>query len=67
MIPIPRAGVYLGVDGAESTEAEVIITAKEGQTLVPLPEGASYLGFIFARWSVSRSGRSCAARWRIPG
>jgi len=49
MIPIPRAGVYLGVDGAESTEAEVIITAKEGQTLVPLPEGASYLGFIFAR------------------
>lgn len=49
MIPIPRAGVYLGVDGAESTEEEVIVTAKEGQTLVPLPEGASYLGFIFAR------------------
>jgi len=27
----------------------VIITAKVGQMLVPLPEGASYLGFIFAR------------------
>jgi hypothetical protein len=25
------------------------ITAKIGQKLVPLPEGASYLGFIFAR------------------
>jgi len=28
---------------------DVIITAKEGQKLVPLPEGNSYLGFIFAR------------------
>jgi hypothetical protein len=28
---------------------EVIITAKEGQRLIPLPEGSSYLGFIFAR------------------
>ena len=26
-----------------------MITAKEGQTILPLPEGASYLGFIFAR------------------
>ncbi len=25
------------------------ITAKADQRLVPLPEGASYLGFIFAR------------------
>jgi hypothetical protein len=28
---------------------EVTITAKIDQTLLPLPEGASYLGFIFAR------------------
>ncbi len=28
---------------------EVIVTAKQGHKLVPLPEGASYLGFIFAR------------------
>jgi biotin carboxylase len=53
MIPIPRAGVYQGVDGVVAARAapgieDVIITAKEGQKLVPLPEGASYLGFIFA-------------------
>lgn len=46
MIPIPRAGIYEGVRGV--TE-DVIITAKQGQKLVPLPEGSSYLGFIFAR------------------
>jgi L-amino acid ligase C-terminal domain 2 len=28
---------------------DVRITAKPDQALVPLPEGASYLGFIFAR------------------
>ncbi len=54
MIPIPRDGVYQSVDGVERARSiagvdDVIITAKEGQRLVPLPEGASYLGFIFAR------------------
>ena len=34
-----------GVDGID----EIHITAKPDQLLVPLPEGASYLGFIFAR------------------
>ncbi len=33
--------------GVESIE----ITAKLGQKLLPLPEGSSYLGFIFARAS----------------
>jgi hypothetical protein len=28
---------------------EVTITAHPGQALVPLPEGARYLGFVFAR------------------
>jgi len=28
---------------------DVMITATDGQLLVPLPEGSSYLGFIFAR------------------
>jgi hypothetical protein len=28
---------------------DLVITAKSGQRLVPMPEGASYLGFIFAR------------------
>ena len=56
MIPIPRGGVYedaAGVDEARSIEGvdDVIVTAKAGQMLVPLPEGASYLGFIFVRGS----------------
>jgi formate-dependent phosphoribosylglycinamide formyltransferase (GAR transformylase) len=54
MIPIPREGVYLDVEGLQRALAEpgiedVIVTAKQGQKLIPLPEGASYLGFIFAR------------------
>jgi biotin carboxylase len=54
MIPIPGEGVYVNVNGLEEAQStpgieEVIITAKQGQKLVPLPEGNSYLGFIFAR------------------
>jgi biotin carboxylase len=54
MLPIPRAGVYAGVEGVAAAEAvpgivEVTITAHPGQALVPLPEGARYLGFVFAR------------------
>lgn len=54
MIPIPKSGLYEGVDGLELARAipgidDVVITAKQGQLLVPLPEGASYLGFLFAR------------------
>jgi biotin carboxylase len=54
MIPIPHAGVYQGVAGVERAAARphvdaVTVTAVPNQPLVPLPEGASYLGFIFAR------------------
>jgi biotin carboxylase len=54
MIPIPAPGVYRRVDGVEQARSipdveDVRITAKPDQQLVPLPEGASYLGFIFAR------------------
>ncbi|HJT89454.1 MAG TPA: ATP-grasp domain-containing protein [Bryobacteraceae bacterium] len=54
MIPIPKDGVYEGVEGIDGAREipgveDVIITAKEGQRLLPLPEGASYLGFLFAR------------------
>ena len=53
MIPIPRRGFYRGVDGVEEAGRvpgvdAIHITAKPDQRLVPLPEGASYLGFIFA-------------------
>jgi hypothetical protein len=54
MIPIPQGGIYQGVSGVEEASAvpdveEVAITAKEGHKILPLPEGSSYLGFIFAR------------------
>jgi hypothetical protein len=54
MIPIPRRGILRGVDGIDAARAVVgidglHITAKPDQLLVPLPEGASYLGFVFAR------------------
>ena len=54
MIPIPQAGFYQetqGIDEALATPGieEIHITAKVSQKLVPLPEGSSYLGFIFGR------------------
>jgi hypothetical protein len=54
MIPIPRRGVYKGVAGTSDALAvsgveEIAITAKPDQVIRPLPEGSSYLGFIFAR------------------
>ncbi|HXE74424.1 MAG TPA: ATP-grasp domain-containing protein [Candidatus Xenobia bacterium] len=54
MIPIPQAGIYEGVEGVAEARAmagveDIAITAKEEHYLEPLPEGASYLGFIFAR------------------
>jgi hypothetical protein len=54
MVPIPRRGVYRRVTGVEEARRvpgveDVRITAKPDQLLTPLPEGASYLGFIFAR------------------
>ncbi|MCB0208274.1 MAG: ATP-grasp domain-containing protein [Anaerolineae bacterium] len=54
MIPIPMAGILKGIEGVESAREvpgieAVDITAKLNQPLIPLPEGDSYLGFIFAR------------------
>ena len=54
MIPIPREGFYKRVEGLDQARAvpgieEILVTAKPDQHLVPLPEGASYLGFMFAR------------------
>lgn len=54
MIPIPHRGVFRHADGLEEARGvagidEIRVTAKADQLLVPLPEGASYLGFIFAR------------------
>jgi biotin carboxylase len=54
MIPIPQAGILRRVEGVLAAGKvpyieEVVIHVREGYELVPLPEGSSYLGFIFAR------------------
>lgn len=78
MIPIggefAGGAVYEGVEGLDGAleiagVEEIAITAKIGHTLEPLPEGSSYLGFIFARGNapedVERSLRSAHARLRF--
>ncbi len=54
MIPVPRSGMLEGVDGAAEALAvplveEIRITARLHDYIAAWPEGASYLGFIFAR------------------
>jgi biotin carboxylase len=54
MIPVPRSGTYKGVSGLESARkvngiTDVMITAREQDSIAAWPEGSSYLGFIFAR------------------
>jgi biotin carboxylase len=74
MIPIPRSGIFRRVDGVEAAGAvpyvdEIQITAKPDQQLLALPEGASYLGFIFARAATARDAegalREAHARLRL--
>jgi biotin carboxylase len=53
MIPIPEAGILRRIEGMAAARAvpwidDVLISIREGYELVPLPEGAAYLGFIFA-------------------
>ena len=54
MIPIPKRGIYQGVRNLEAARGvsyitDIQITAEPGALLLPVPEGASYLGFIFSR------------------
>lgn len=54
MLPIRKRGLLEEVRGVEQARAvplieDVAITAHLREELVPLPEGASYLGFVFAR------------------
>ncbi len=54
MIPIPQAGILRRVEGVLAAQRvpyieELLIDVREGYEVVPLPEGASYLGFTFAR------------------
>jgi biotin carboxylase len=54
MVPIPRAGTFVGVDGRDDALAvpgvtEVQFTVAVGRQVRPVPEGDRYLGFVFAR------------------
>ena len=54
MIPVPRSGIFEGVEGLEDASrvpgvTEIEITARLKDYVAAWPEGASYLGFIFAR------------------
>ena len=54
MIPIPEAGILNGVAGLPAAQAipgveSVEISVPLHHSVTPLPEGDSYLGFIFAR------------------
>jgi hypothetical protein len=53
MIPISEPGILRRVEGIIRARAvpfieDIVISIREGYELVPLPEGGSYLGFMFA-------------------
>ena len=52
--PHPARRGLPGVEGLEEARQvpgveDIVITAKEGQEMLPLPEGSAYLGFLFFR------------------
>jgi biotin carboxylase len=56
MIPIPQRGIFQGARGLDGASrvagiSGIRITANPGQLIAPPPEGAGYLGFIFAEGS----------------
>ena len=82
MIPIEKTGVLRRVEGVLDAQKvpyveDVFIAAREGHELMALPDGSSYLGFVFARAPDSatveaalREAHAClniviAPMWRI--
>lgn len=54
MIPTRDAGILRRVEGVTAAQKvpyveEIVLSVNSGRELIPLPEGSSYLGFIFAR------------------
>ncbi len=59
MIPIPRHGILKRVEGLLAAQNsplidDISIQIQEGYEVTPLPEGSSYLGFIFASGSSTK-------------
>ena len=53
MIPIHEAGILRRIEGITAARAvpfieDILISIRDGYELLPLPEGSSYLGFMFA-------------------
>ena len=53
MIPTPGAGTLRRVEGVLAAQQvpgidDLLIAVREGYELTPLPEGGTYLGFMFA-------------------
>lgn len=54
MIPVPRRGIYQSVSGLEVARrvpgvTDIQVAVEAGARILPVPEGASYLGFIFSQ------------------
>ena len=73
MVPIPRAGTLVGVDGQAEALAvpgvtDLQITIAPGRAVAPVPEGNRYLGFVFARDSTpARVERALRRAWAARG
>ncbi len=74
MIPVPRSGIFEGVEGVGEAEKvsgvdEIRITARLRDYVAAWPDGASYLGFIFGRGKspaeVEASLRAAYAKMRF--
>lgn len=74
MVPVHEAGCLRRVEGVLQARRvtfvqDVVISVREGYELVPLPEGSSYLGFIFAQGpsaeTVENALREAFAKLRV--
>ncbi len=60
MLPTPKRGTLRRVEGVIQARRvryvdDVVIAVREGYELLPLPEGSSYLGFVFAHAPTAES------------
>ena len=74
MLPIPSTGTFLALEGVDRARQvpgidEVEVTVSAGTQVFALPEGARYLGFVFASMdtpaAVEDSLRSAAAELTV--